>query len=83
MMTNNDASFLTRHRWVVATLAIAAAVVLLASFISRDPVVPVRAVTAQRSTIRSVVSTNGKIEPMQNFEAHAPIGTTVRKILVR
>lgn len=82
-MTNNDASFLTRHRWVVATLAIAAAVVLLASFISRDPVVPVRAVTAQRSTIRSVVSTNGKIEPMQNFEAHAPIGTTVRKILVR
>ena len=83
MMTNNDASFLKRHRWVVATAAIAAAVVLLASFISRDPVVPVRAVAAQRSTIRSIVSTNGKVEPMQNFEAHAPIATTVKKILVR
>jgi HlyD family secretion protein len=82
-MKNNDASFLTRHRWVVATISIAAAVVLLASFISRDPLVPVRAVTAQRSTIRSVVSTNGKVEPMHNFEAHAPIGTTVKKILVR
>jgi HlyD family secretion protein len=81
-MTNNDASFLTRHRWIVATIAIAAAVVLLASFISRDPAVPVRAVAAQRSTIRSVVSTNGKVEPLQNFEAHAPIGTTVRKTLV-
>jgi len=82
-MTNNDASFLKRHRWVVATAAIAAAVVLLASFISRDPVVPVRAVAAQRSTIRSIVSTNGKVEPMQNFEAHAPIATTVKKLLVR
>ena len=42
-----------------------------------------RAVTAQRGTIRSVVSTNGKVEPLQNFEAHAPVGTTVKKILVR
>jgi HlyD family secretion protein len=82
MMTNNDASFLTRHRWIVTTIAIAGAVVLLASFISRDPAVPVRAVTAQRSTIRSVVSTNGRVEPMQNFEAHAPIGTTVKNTLV-
>ncbi|HXM20765.1 MAG TPA: efflux RND transporter periplasmic adaptor subunit [Terriglobales bacterium] len=81
-MTNNNASFLTRHRWIVGTVAIAAAVVLFAS-LSRDPAVPVRAVTAQRSTIRSVVSTNGKVEPLQNFEAHAPIGTTIKKILVR
>ena len=81
-MTNNNASF-PRRRWIVATIAIAAAVVLLASFISRDPAVPVRAVTAQRSLIRSVVSTNGKVEPMQNFEAHSPVGTTVKKILVR
>jgi HlyD family secretion protein len=81
-MTNNNASFLTRHRWIVGTVAIAAAVVLFAS-LSRDPAVPVRAVTAQRSTIRSVVSTNGKVEPLQNFEAHAPIGTTIKQILVR
>jgi HlyD family secretion protein len=43
----------------------------------------VRAVTAQRGTIRSVVSTNGKVEPLQNFEAHSPSGTTVNKLLVR
>jgi HlyD family secretion protein len=29
-----------------------------------------------------VVSTNGKVEPLQNFEAHAPVGTTVQKLLV-
>ena len=82
-MTKRNASFLTRHRWIVTTIAILAAVVLLASFMSREPAVPVRAVDAQRGTIRSVVSTNGKVEPLQNFEAHAPVGTTVKKILVR
>jgi HlyD family secretion protein len=81
-MTNNNASFLTRHRWIAATVAIGAAVVLFAS-LSRDPAVPVHAVTAQRSTIQSVVSTNGKVEPLLNFEAHAPIGTTVKKLLVK
>jgi HlyD family secretion protein len=81
-MTSNNASFVTRHRWITATIAIVAAVVLFAS-LSRDPAVPVRAVTAQRGTIRSVVSTNGKVEPLQNFEAHSPSGTTVNKLLVR
>jgi HlyD family secretion protein len=81
-MANNNVSFVTRHRWIVATIAVAAAVVLFAS-LSRDPAVPVRAVTAQRGTIRSVVSTNGKVEPLQNFEAHAPTGTTVKKLFVR
>jgi HlyD family secretion protein len=83
MMTNTNASFIARHRWIVTTIAIVAAVVFLASFMSREPAVPVRAVTAQRGTIRSVVSTNGKVEPLQNFEAHAPVGTTVSKILAR
>jgi len=81
-MTSNNASFLSRHRWIAATVAIVAAVILFAS-LSRDPAVPVRAVAAQRGTIRSLVSTNGRVEPLENFEAHAPIGTTVKKLLVR
>ena len=43
----------------------------------------VRATTVQRGPIRSLISTNGKIEPVQNFEAHAPIGTTVKRLLVK
>jgi len=75
---------LGRHRWLVITLGAALAVILLASFGSmRDEVLPIRAVTVERSSIRSVVSTNGKIEPAQNFEAHAPVNTTVRKLYVR
>jgi len=43
----------------------------------------VRAASVQRGPIRSLVSTNGKIEPIQNFEAHAPIATTVKRLLVK
>ena len=41
------------------------------------------AAAVERGSIRSVISTNGKIEPAQNFEAHAPTNTTVRRLLVK
>jgi HlyD family secretion protein len=44
--------------------------------------VPIRAARAQRGNISSTISTNGKIEPVDNFEAHAPASTTVNRILV-
>jgi len=40
-------------------------------------------VKATRGPIRSLVSTNGKVEPVQNFEAHAPIATTVKRLFVK
>jgi len=43
----------------------------------------VRSIAVERGPIRSVVSTNGKIEPVLNFEAHAPIATTVKRLLVK
>src|SRR5438309_113079 len=72
-----------RGRWVLGIAVAVAAVVLLASFESRDSSVPVSAATVSRNTIRSVISTNGKVEPVQNFEAHAPVGTTVKRILIK
>jgi HlyD family secretion protein len=43
----------------------------------------VRTTTVERGAIRSLISTNGKIEPMQNFEAHSPVPTTVKRLLVK
>jgi len=80
---NNQERPFARRRWLLWTAALAVAIVVLASFMSRDDAVPVRTAKVQRGSIRSVISTNGKIEPVQNFEAHAPIGTTVRKVLVK
>ena len=82
-LTANNNGFFGRHRWLVWAAGIAVAVLLLASFMSRDEAIPVRAATVERSTIRSVISTNGKVEPLKSFEAHAPVGTTVKKLLVK
>ena len=81
-LTGNN-GFFARHRLLVLAVAVVAAVLLMASFMSHGDVVPVRTVRAARGTIRSVISTNGKVEPIQNFEAHAPVGTTVKKLLVK
>jgi len=78
-----DTSFFRRNRWWIVSIAILAAVVILAAFISsRRGAVPVRAAAVTRGTIVSTIDTNGKIEPLNNFEAHAPAATTVRRILV-
>src|ERR1700675_4933843 len=82
-LRTNSSGFFSRHRWLVWAAGLIVAVLLLASFMSRDEVIPVRAATVERSSIRSVISTNGKVEPVQSFEAHAPVGTTVKKLLVK
>jgi len=79
----NQVGVLGQKNWLLWAAAIVIAVVLLASFMSRGEVIPVRAATLGRSTIRSIVSTNGKVEPIQSFEAHAPVGTTVKRLAVR
>ncbi|HKN33258.1 MAG TPA: efflux RND transporter periplasmic adaptor subunit [Terriglobales bacterium] len=64
--------------------AIVAAVVLLAAFNSmRGDIIPVRAARVVRGNIRSLISTNGKIEPIQHFEAHSPVAATIKRTLVK
>ena len=71
------------RRWILLALGAVLAVIILTSFMSRDNSVPVAVASVTRGTIRSAVSTNGKVEPVSNFEAHAPIGTTVKRVLVK
>lgn len=80
-IAKND-NFFARNRWAVWA-GIVVAVVLLASFISRDDAVVVRTAVVGRNMVRSVISSNGKVEPIQNFEAHAPMGTTVKRLFVK
>jgi HlyD family secretion protein len=81
---NGNSGWLAQRRWVVWLGGLVVAILVLAAFMSyRDDSVPVRVAAAKRTDIRSVISTNGKIEPINNFEVHAPVSTTVNKILVR
>ena len=59
-----------------------AALALIPVFTRPGPL-KVRATTVQRGPIRSLISTNGKVEPIQNFEAHSPVPTTVKRLLVK
>ena len=84
MPLNGNSSGRQPRRWWVTALAILTAVIVLAAFVSRrDEGVPVRTAVVEQGTIRSLVSTNGKIEPVSNFEAHSPIPTSVRRVFVK
>ncbi len=82
MASTNNSEAPSRGRWIWIALALALLLVVLYSYFHQTPL-KVRAITVQRGPIRSVVSTNGKVEPVQNFEAHAPIPTTVKNLLVK
>ena len=72
------------RRWPVGALVIVAAVALLAAVVfRRDDAVPIRTAQVELGNIRSVIATNGKIEPVNNFEAHAPVTASVERVLVK
>jgi HlyD family secretion protein len=79
--TNNSETPLLR-RWIWFALVLAALLAALYSYFHQTPL-KVRAAVVERGPIRSVISTNGKVEPLDNFEAHAPIATTVKRLLVK
>jgi len=70
-------------RLMLIVAGAAVAVILLAAFASmRGNEVPVRADRVLRDNIVNTIATNGKVRPVDNFEAHAPAATTVRRVLV-
>src|SRR5215470_18456634 len=64
--------------------AVLAAVVIFSGWMKlrNGNSVTVRAETVSSQEIASAISTNGKIEPVNNFEAHAPAPAVVKRVLV-
>jgi HlyD family secretion protein len=82
--TNNNSNGRPATRRGRTWLAVGAVAVLaLIPVFTRPSPLKVRATTVERGPIRSLISTNGKVEPIQNFEAHSPIPTTVKRLLVK
>jgi HlyD family secretion protein len=63
--------------------AAAVVVVLAALFFRGNNAAPVRVAAVEHGSVRSQISTNGKVEPIRDFEAHAPAATTVERVYVR
>src|SRR5437764_8370697 len=72
-----------KHVWRGIIIAILAVIVLAAFISSRKGEVSVRVDHVTKQDLVTTISTNGKVEPIQNFEAHAPAATTVRNTYVR
>ena len=66
--------------WTVAVIVVA--LVFYLAHIATRTVLQVRAVAVTRGSIRSTVTTNGKVQPVSNFEAHAPFPGVVRALYV-
>jgi HlyD family secretion protein len=81
LASTNNSGTPSRWPWIWLGLAVVVGAILYNSFHSAP--LRVRATNVERGPIRSLVSTNGKIEPIQNFEAHSPIATTVKHLLVK
>jgi len=70
-----------RRTWLsVGAIAVVLAII---PFFTRPGPVRVRTTTVERGPIRSLISTNGKVEPIRNFEAHSPAATTVKHLFVK
>ncbi len=82
--TRNDASTEPRksHRalWILLAIAVILIVFAVRHFASNT--VAIRTATAQRGDMISTLSTNGNVEPQQNFEAHSPAAGVIKKIYV-
>ena len=82
MALTNNSQTPSRRRWFWLTCALIVVFLILYSYLHQTPL-KVRVAVVQLGPIRSLVSTNGKVEPIQNFEAHSPIATTVKRMLVK
>lgn len=73
----------SRTRTVIWTAAVLLVVlVFYLAHIATRTVLQVRAFTVTRGSIETTVSTNGKVQPVVNFEAHAPFPGLVTAVYV-
>jgi HlyD family secretion protein len=79
---SNGRAATRRGRTWLGVGAIAVALALIPVFTRPGPL-RVRTTTVERGPIRSLISTNGKVEPIRNFEAHSPGATTVKHLFVK
>src|SRR3954468_7566998 len=80
--TNGNGQPRSSRAWVYIA-AIIAVVILVSAFMSLRPRrIRITIAKPSRQDITKTINTNGKVEPVKNFEAHAPESAAVRRILV-
>jgi HlyD family secretion protein len=70
-----------RWRWIAVALVVIA-VFFVARYFLRDRM-PVRVAHVELETLRNEISTNARVEPVDNIQYYSPINTTVKAVHVR
>jgi HlyD family secretion protein len=72
----------TRTTWIWTGVAIVLLLVFYLVHLATRTTLPIRVAVVERSSLKSTTSTNGKVEPTSNFEAHAPFPGIVKALFV-
>ena len=73
-----------RRTWITILVILLTLLVGIGSYVQLRPRrIRVSVVQPVRQEVSSSITTNGKVEPIHGFEAHAPLAGTVKKILVK
>ncbi len=73
----------TNWRWVWLGAAVILVLVFFAVRSLTRERLQVRIVQVSRGSLESTVSTNGRVEPEDNYEVHSPLSTTVKSVRVQ
>ena len=71
------------RRWLwIGAIVVVLAVFLTARYFLRDRL-PVRLAQVTRATLQNTVPTNGRVEPVVNYQFFSPLATTVKAVYVQ
>jgi len=82
--SSNNSSGAVRRPWVTALVILLIIFVAGGAYLQLRPRrIRISVVKPVRQEVFSSITTNGKVEPIHGFEAHAPLAGTVQKVLVK
>jgi HlyD family secretion protein len=82
--TLNNSTGGARRTWITILVILATILVGIGAYIELRPHrIRISVVKPVRQEVSTSITTNGKVEPIHGFEAHAPTSGTVKKLLVR
>jgi HlyD family secretion protein len=81
--TSNSTPGESRRFWLAALIVLLVIFVAAGAYFELRPRrIRVSVVKPVRQNVSSSITTNGKVEPIHGFEAHAPLPGTIQKVLV-
>lgn len=82
--TSNSSLGEARRTWITVVVILLIFLVGIGSYIELRPHrIRISVVKPVRQEVSTSITTNGKIEPIHGFEAHAPLAGTVKTVLVK